>query len=132
MPSTFDDVAIDGGFVREMRFFPSKTLEITIVRAPSESEKQVTTLSKLVFEDTYELRCRFDADPWLEIRSHSLLQESDLLNRRSVNEPEISQKAREEHFQIVCNEGVFDILARGFIFSIQEEIPHHGQSVEID
>ena len=129
MVERFDDAPIDGAFIRELAFVPSKTVRMNILRAPKDaSERQVSILRDLEFHDVQHFHCNFDANPWLEIMSHATLLRSDLLTQYQVPQQEAGTSPELRHFQIACDEGTLDISARRCTTSVIEEIPHHGAS----
>lgn len=129
MLENFADLDIDGSFVREMRFVPSKTVRMSLLRAPqTESETQVTRQYDLQFHGVYGFRSNLDAQPWLETKSHDLLSQSDYLREVSeqinATSPHIQSELR--HFKIICDEGEIDVIAERFTSSITDEIAHAG------
>jgi len=127
MIEKFDDAAINGAFIRKLVFSPTTTVHINILRAPAHaSERQVSMISDLRFHEVQRFQCNFDANPWLEIISHTSLPSSDWLTQSQANGNEATPKVN--HFQITCDEGTIDIVARHFTISVMEEIPHHGLS----
>jgi hypothetical protein len=131
MVEKFEDVQIDGAFIRELVLVPSSHVRISLLRAPqADSESQVSVLSDLHFQDVQSCNCGFNANPWLEIKSHATLLKSESLKmhlpdqRGDASGPEIC------HFQIICDEGEINILARRFTVRVVEEIPHRGTSEE--
>jgi hypothetical protein len=129
MVERFDDARIDGGFIRELAFVPSKTVRLNILRSPKDAaERQVSILRDLLFHEVQECHCNFDAKPWLEITSHATLLRSDLLTHYQATRGQTRTTPEVLHFQITCDEGRIDIIARGFTTSVVEEIPHHGSS----
>jgi hypothetical protein len=125
----FKDLKLAGSFIREIRFIPSRTLHIEVRTAPQGSEKRVSILYELVFDQVRRLRCGLDAEPWLEIRSQSILESSGYLERnrtrelREIKETFDETKADVRHFQLILEEGEIDIIAEEFTASVLEEIP---------
>jgi len=65
----FDDVQIDGAFVRELVMTTSKNLRMSLLRAPQKSERQVSILSELQFHEIQSVHFNFNAElclRWLE------------------------------------------------------------------
>lgn len=133
MADDFNELKIDGAVIREIVFVPSRSVRMSVLRAPeTESERQVTTQHSLDFQGIHCCTFKFDANPWLEIESHYTLSSSDYLEQRlqflsskvqsSDTQPEIF------HFQIILDEGQIDILAERFTSSVEEEMPHLGPS----
>jgi len=128
MRDNFEDAQIDGAFIRDLTLVPSNNVRIGLIRAPKdESERQVSVLSELQFHEIHSFHCNFDANPWLEIKSHATMSQSEYLNRYQHGGafgPEV------RHFQIICDEGEINILAPRFSVRVVEEIPHRGPSEE--
>jgi hypothetical protein len=121
-----------GAFISKLEFAPSKAVRINMLRAPTEaSERQVTILRDLQFHDVRQFHCDFNAEPWLEITSHATLERSDFLRQYRATQEESETIPEMFHFQITCDEGIIDIIARRFTCSIIEEIPHHGVSESV-
>jgi hypothetical protein len=128
MPENFEDIQIDGAFVRELVLTTSNNLRMSLLRAPHEkSEKQFSVLSELQFHEIQSVHCNFDAHPWLEIKSHATVPQSDYRKRYLANQHGASG-ADVRHFQIICDEGEINILAPRFTIVVVEEIPHRGAS----
>ena len=129
MPESFTHLDIDGSFIHTLRFVPSKTVDIRLLHAPkNETARQVTLQYDLHFQGVYGLRSHLDAQPWLEIKAHHVLLQSEYLKeittqrsgRRSESTSELS------HFQFICDEGAIDIIAEYFTSHITDEIPFVG------
>ena len=59
----FEDVEIDGAFIREITLVPSKTVRMILLRAPqTEDEEQVTRVSDLKFYEVRSCHANFHAE----------------------------------------------------------------------
>jgi hypothetical protein len=133
MSERFEDVEIDGAFIREIALVPSKTLRMILLRAPqTENEEQVTRVSDLKFYEVRYCHANFHAEPWLEIKSHDSLGESEyreqhlaprLKNVGSRTDP-ASQTSRV--FRIICEEGEIAVIAKSFEIALIETMPYFG------
>lgn len=131
MTEDFEHAHIDGAFVRELALLPSNNVRMSLLRAPlEENGRQVSTLSELQFHEIQGFHCNFDANPWLEIKSHAIVSHSEYLKRYLEGSHESTPAAELHHFKIICDEGEISVLARRFTFVVVEEIPHHGLSKE--
>src|SRR6266436_7109322 len=131
MIEAFEDAQIDGAFIRELALIPSNNVRMSLLRAPDDgSERQVSVLSELQFHEVRSFHCNFDANPWLEIESHTSLAQSEYLNRYIAKQGGGASDLEVRHFQIVCDEGEIDILSSRFTVRVVEEIPHRGPSEE--
>jgi len=129
MIENFEDVQIDGAFIRELVLTTSKNLRMSLLRAPhEESERQVSVLSELQFHEIQSVHCNFDANPWLEIKSHATMSQSEYRKRYLADERGRASGADVRHFQMICDEGEINILAPRFTIVVVEEIPHRGPS----
>ncbi len=135
MSAKFEDIKIDRSFIREITLIPSKTVRMSILRAPQRnSEKQVSVLSDLKFDQVRRFRSNLNAEPWLEIISHHSSTQSDYLKQYFAGRQEEPQGESRQtspdvsHFQIKCEEGEMDIIAEGFTCLVIEEIPHIGSA----
>ena len=131
MVENFENVQIDGAFIRELVLVPSSSVRMSLLRAPrAEGESQVSVLSDLQFEEVQSCHCSFNANPWLEIRSHAALLQSEPLKMHLPDQQGGPSRPEISHFQIICDEGEINIVARGFTIRVVEEIPHRGPSEE--
>ena len=135
MSQKFEDIKVDGAFIREITLVPSKSIRMTLLRAPqSESEEQVTVLSELQFHEVRSCRANFQAEPWLEIKSHDSPAESHYLahylaRERETADAEVSQSSSTWRvLRIICDEGEIAVIAETFTISVLEEMPHLGPS----
>ena len=128
----FKDLKLEGSFIREIRFVPSRSLHIEVRSAPQGSETRVSILYGLVFDQVRCFRCDLEAEPWLEIRSHSIVESSDYLKRHmpqkrgEIKDSFAAIEAEVRHFQLILEEGEIDIIAEHFSASALEEIPLTG------
>lgn len=131
MAEKFEDVQIDGAFIRELILVPSDNVRVSLLRAPNnKSERQVSIMSDLQFHEVQSCHCSFIANPWLEITSHATLLRSEFLRTHLRNQRGEASGAEASHFQIICDEGEINIIARRFTILVVEEIPHRGPSEE--
>jgi hypothetical protein len=130
MVRNFVDLEIDRSFISEVALLPSKAVRMRLFRSPQdESEKQVTQEQSLQFSKVKCCRLSLEAKPWLEVKAHQLVLDSDYL-RSCLAETTQQRNARSEHensplhhFRMVCEEGEIDIIAEAFAFSVIDEIP---------
>jgi len=77
---------------------------------------------RLEFHGLDFFRCNIDANPWLEIKSHRCLVNSEFLDRQG------KQANRKCHFQLIFDEGTLDLIASSFSCAFLEEIPFARKS----
>src|SRR5215207_90754 len=111
--TNFDDLQIDGSFIRTISFTPAKSLQLNVLRAPTNaSERQITIQYALRFDRIRSCRFNFLAQPWSEIRSHSLVTPSEYLAEYEKSKDSQSELWQREagvaHFRIVLDEGRID------------------------
>ncbi len=129
MQIKFEDVKLEGSFIREIRFVPSRRVYIEVRSAPQGSEARVSIRYALEFDQVCCFHCTVEAEPWLEIRSHSIVESSDYLKRSmdrkrgEIEEPSDEIQAEMRHFRLILEEGQIDIIAEEFTASVLEEIP---------
>lgn len=137
MITRYNNLKIDGAFISNLTVLPSKAIRLNLFSAPKgTSERQVVQEKHLQFDGVKRFQVVLDAKPWLEVRAHRILQDSDYLKNYldEVAQHETS-KAEDEvslyHFQIICDEGEINIIAQSFLNSVVDEIPFiaHNQAV---
>lgn len=128
MAEKFKDLQIDGAFISELLLVPNKRMRLSLIRAPANEEpRQVSVVSDLEFNDVQSCQCGFKANPWLEIKSHAMSSRSAFLKEYLQNREGISSSGY-SHFQIICDEGEINIIARDCTLVMVEEISHRGAS----
>jgi ClpX C4-type zinc finger protein len=119
MSLTFNELKLAGSFIRDIEFIPSRTVRIEIRTAPQSGENPVSILYELVFDQVHSFRPNFDADPWLEIKSHRMRWPYRSRERKEID-------AECGHFEFIFDEGTIDIIAEKFTGSALDEIPFLG------
>ncbi len=133
MSIDFKDLKLQGSFIREFKFVPSRSLRIELRTVPEKGGKQISVLYELVFDQVRWFRSSLEAEPWLEIKSHNVVLPSDYLQRhtphqsKEMNEPAAEIRAGLSHFQLILEEGQIDIVAEHFTASAIEEIQVIGR-----
>jgi len=96
--------------------------------APGPEERQVVQEKILQFGGLKRFRLRLDAQPWLEVKTHEVLPDSEYL-KNYIDEVAQDSSLNHEtassvhHFKIVCDEGEIDIIAETVVISLIDEIP---------
>lgn len=125
MGTDFAQLNIDGAVISEFRLVPSKKLVMTLLRGPETgNEGTVEKEIDLQFNEVKDFRIDLRSEPWLQVLSHAAHCESEYLSDFITRAPLGSHTEKLTHFEIICVQGRFDIIARGFTFSLFNEIPY--------
>jgi hypothetical protein len=125
METDFAQLNIDGAVISEFRVVPSMKLVMTLLRGPQkQNERIVQTEHDLQFNVVKDFRIALRGEPWLQIVSHNVFWESEYLRDFVTAAAPDSDKEKLAHFEIICVQGRFDIIARNVTFSLFNEIPY--------
>jgi hypothetical protein len=130
----FKDLKLEPSFIREIIFTPSQSIRMSVIHAPeSDSERQVSMQYSLHFQGVHSCSFKFDARPWLEIKTHKTLLSSQYLDQyQEARQGQTSSSEDQSglgHFQFILDEGQIDIIAEHFASAIDKEMPHHGSAI---
>ena len=131
METDFAQLNIDGAVIGEFRVVPSMKLVMTLIRGPEkQNDRLVQTEHDLQFNMVKDFRIDLRSEPWLQIVSHAVYMESEYLRDFITALPGDSHREKLAHFEIVCGQGRFDIIARDSTLSLFNEIPYVDPSSE--
>jgi hypothetical protein len=133
MSERFNELLIDGSVISEIVFIPARSLELSMLRPPgSNEEAQFVTQYRLRFDHLRSCKFGFEAQPWVEVKSHALVADSPYLELYKKSESSAAEFWRFDadifHFKLVLEEGQIDIIAEQFASTIEKEIPLVGRS----
>jgi hypothetical protein len=125
METDFAQLNIDGAVISEFRVVPSMKLVMTLLRGPEkQNERLVQTEHDLQFNAVKDFRIDLRSEPWLQVVSHAVFRDSEYLRDFVTAAPPESSSEKLAHFEIICVQGRFDIIARNVTFSLFNEIPY--------
>jgi hypothetical protein len=125
METDFAQLNVDGAVISEFRVVPSMKLVMTLLRGPEkQNERLVQTEHDLQFNFVKDFRIALRSEPWLQVVSHAVYRESGYLREFMSAVPTDSDTEKLAHFEIICAQGRFDIIARNVTFSLFNEIPY--------
>lgn len=121
MMEEFEALPIDRGFISELHVAANKTFSLDVMSGPFDTGGgEVCRVYELTFRGLRGFRFDVRANPWLEIVSHGSLIGSEMLEEHKVMGG--SDNDSLSHFQIVCDEGTLDIIAKEFTHAVKEEM----------
>lgn len=125
MEIDFAQLNIDGALISELKVEPSKKLLMTLLQRQQDDNKRLIQAEyDLQFNSVRDFRIEVQSEPWLQVVSHAVFPESEYLSE-SVKRTDLDvQSAKLFHFEIIFAQGRLDIIARGFSFSLFNEIPY--------
>jgi len=125
METNFAELNIDGAIISEFKVVPSKKLVLTLLRASQkENQSSVQSEHDLQFNFVKDFKIALRSEPWLQVISHAVISESEYLRNFSAGAPADTLTVKLAHFEIICAQGRFDIIAGGVTFSLFNEIPY--------
>jgi hypothetical protein len=131
METDFAELNIDGAVISEFKVVPSKKLVMTLLRGPEkQNERTVQTEHDLQFNAVKDFKIALQSEPWLQVVSHAVFSDSEYLRDFITAVPRDSLTERLAHFEIICVQGRFDIIARDVTFSLFNEIPYVSSGSE--
>ncbi|HEY3041006.1 MAG TPA: hypothetical protein VGJ66_19860 [Pyrinomonadaceae bacterium] len=131
METDFAQLNIDGAVISEFKVVPSMKLVLTLLRGPEkQNERTVQTEHDLQFNFVKDFKIALRSEPWLQVVSHAVFWESDYLRDFIAAAPADTLTVKLAHFEVICVQGRFDIIARSFTFSLFNEIPYVSSGSE--
>jgi hypothetical protein len=125
MGEDFSQLELDGSIISELRVVPSRKIVMTLLRGPkSKAERPIQTEHDLQFNGVEHFNIAVEAEPWLQVVSHSIFSESEYLKQYLGNFKQGSEDGKLFHFKFVCGRGTIDIVAKTVTFSLFNEIPY--------
>lgn len=125
METDFGELNIDGAIISEFKVVPSKKLVLTLLRGPQkQNESSVQCEHDLQFSFLKDFKIALRSEPWLQVISHAVFSESQYLSESIAAGPSENLTVKLAHFEIICAQGRFDIIAGGVTFSLFNEIPY--------
>jgi len=110
----FLQMDLNNCFVKQVHLRLGKKCILSVLHGPvSRGGQDVTEELEIEFGELIAVIADLRMEPWLEVLSHELLEQSTYLQEKEFKEVE---KPDPFHFRFRCDEGTLDIIARRFSF----------------
>jgi len=121
----FSDIDIDGAIIHDFAVVPLIKFVITLLKVVKREGESVNQELDLQFNGVRHFKIDLEGEPWVQIVSHGVSNESDYLTTfRSNSDVPADKNVELMHFHIGCGGGSMDIIARSFTFSLTNEVPY--------